>query len=356
MHDNPQRILPFLAPLLLCACSLVLPGLPGDSSGGDDTTDPPPQPAYTSHVIGYGNSFRNLDQDVLAGFDLIILEAEGLSDLAPRFREKAILYFDMWGKSCHTDSLRHWPEWQPAPGEIGQPKIVLNDEVYCYRFDDAHVQSFLGWIEDFLAEHGSDVRGVFLDDFAYDRDWWSGDPADKDVVWGPMDGRPGWREEPGTWNVERVEAIEDGASVLVAQYCGPDGLLVTNGNGKRLATTRRFAENVGNPNSETWDRLEVPGVDERRYIRRGDFLQVNGVGASGTWGDWTVTDAGHGLENLERAAALAIQRGCSVGLSYGESPREGGSQYQLFLPPVHSEGTWPDYFAEIEDQLPGSDF
>jgi len=305
-----------------------------------------PEPAYSTHVVLYGDALRGLEQEQLAPFDHIVLEAETFAQLEARHRHRALLYFNPWGKSCYTDSLRGWPEWQPAPGELGEPDIVLNGSVHCYRFDDAHVSDFLGWIEAFLAEWGDGVAGVFLDDFGYEREWWSGAPADRDSVWGPYDGRPGWREAPYDWNRERIAAIEAGARDLVLAHCGPRGLLVVNGIARTLPGVRRFAENVGAPHSEAWERLEIEGVDPLRYVRAGDLLQVNGIGASGQWGDWASTPAGEGGTNLARACALARGRGASVGLAYGVTPAGGGSLYSLVLRPDASGAVWPLYFSD----------
>ena len=105
-------------------------------------------------------------------------------------------------------------------------------------------------------------------------------------------------------------------------------------------------ENVGAPLSEAWDHLEVLGVDEYRYAERGDLLMVWGMGASGEWGDWSDTPSGNGWENLVRASELAMERGLSVGLAYGEPPDDGGSIYQLLLDPADPEATWPGYWVE----------
>ena len=304
-----------------------------------------PEGAYATHVLAYGGCLADIDQDILEAFDCVILEAQGFSLLEPRFREKAVLYFNMWGKSCYRDTLPYWTEWQPAPGELGEPDVIMNVSVHCYRFDDAHVARFLSWIETFLAEHGSEVGGVFLDDFGYTRIWWGGSDEARDLVWGPWDGRPGWREEPYTWNTSRVETIEIGARSLLDQYAGEQSLLICNGTARRLERSRRFAEKVGSP-SESWESLIIAGVDSTRYARPGDFLQVNGVGASGLWGDWLDSSAGNGYENLVQAAALARERGLSVGLSYGVKPASGGSIYSLFFDPGNPFQPWPYYLSE----------
>ncbi|MCB1162631.1 MAG: hypothetical protein R3C71_02225 [Candidatus Krumholzibacteriia bacterium] len=337
-------------PRLALAAGLLLSLAACSVTGVEDIEQPlgadqEPTPQYDTHVLLYGNALAGVDQSTLAAFDLLIVEAQVFDDLLPAHRSRALLYFDPWAKSCYTDSTRNWPEWQPAPGEIGEPEIVLGG-AYCYRFDNAHVADFLHWIESFLVEHGSQVAGVFLDDFSYDRDWWDGAPEDRDVVWGPMDGGPGWRESPAGWNHQRILDIERGARDLVRDYCGPDGVVVVNGTARSLDDVRRFAEDVGSPNNESWDRLEVPGVDERRYVRAGDLLQVYGVGETGQWGDWTVTASGHGLTNLRRAALLARERGASVGLAYGEPPLSGDSRASLILPPNTPGQEWPYYFDE----------
>ncbi len=334
-------ILIFLIPTLACGPTGVADLL----GNGDDSPEHPAPPAgaYDTHVVAYGNGLRDLDQDLLDAYDLIIVSAHSLALLESRHHERAVLYFNPWGNSAYMDSTRSWPVLQPAPGELGEPDVVLNESVHCYRFDDAHVTRFLGWIEDCLVARAGAVGGIFLDDFAYDRQWWSGDDEARDLVWGPADGGPGWREEPYDWNRHRIHAIEIGARDLVRQHCGESGVLVVNGNGRTFDDVRRFAENVGAPYSEPWERLEEPGVDDIRYVRAGDLLQVNGMGASGVWGDWCQTSAGHGGGNLARAATLAIERGASVGLAYGVAPASGDSRYSLFLQPDRPEQEWPDY-------------
>jgi hypothetical protein len=344
--------LPWLGALCLLAVTLA-PVAACRPTGVDDLRSPggeepilPPVPAYDTHVVLYGSALTHLDQQRLEPFSLIILEAQALARLETRFHGRALLYFDPWAKSSYTDSLRSWQEWQPAPGELGQPDIVLMESAHCYRFDDAHVVAFLGWIESYLAERGGTVAGVFLDDLSYDRQWWSGADANRDSVWGAYDGGPGWREAPYDWNRERIAAIEAGALALVREYCGPEGLLVINGVARTLPGVRRFAENVGAPNSEEWDRLEIAGVDAVRYVQAGDLLQVNGVGVSGLWGDWVTTTAGHGEANLARAADLALARSASVGLAYAQRPAPGSSIYSLVLPPDADGQVWPRYFAD----------
>lgn len=324
--------------VLLLACSPT-----GVDDLRQEQDDPPGVPAYATHAVAYGSSLAQIDQRRLAVYDLLVLEASCFDQLEAHLRDRALLYFNPWGKSSYTDSLRDWPEWQPAPGEMGEADVVLNETVHCYRFDDAHVVRFLGWIEDFLQEHGGEVAGVFLDDFSYDRNWWEGAEADRDSVWGPYDGGPGWREAPYDWNRGRIAALEAGARALVLEYCGADGELVLNGVARTLPGVRRFAEDVGAPDSEAWDRLEQDGVDPLRYVRPGDLLQVNGIGASGEWGDWAQSEAGDGLANLQRAAALAVARGASVGLAYGVVP-PSGSVYSLFLAPDAAGEEWPGYF------------
>ncbi|MBN2170279.1 MAG: hypothetical protein JW819_03030 [Candidatus Krumholzibacteriota bacterium] len=333
MRRSDRRFLLFTATLAvgLGACNLAAPEVEADPAG-----------AYATHVVAYGNALNDLDPARLDPYGLIIAEACAFDRLAPRHRQRALLYFNMWGKSCHSDSLRTWPIWQPAPGELGEPDVVMNGSVHCYRFDDAHVADLLSWIDAFLQAHAGSVRGVFLDDFGFDRLWWEGTDAARDSVWGPYDGRPGWREDP-LWNRGRVEAVEAGALALVRQHLGPAGVVVVNGPARSLDGVRRFAEDCGAPRSEAWPRLEEPGVDPWRYARAGDLLQVNGVGESGQWGDWSETEAGNGLANLQRAAALARERGCSVGLAYGEPPRTGGSLYSLFLDPAAPDAAWPGY-------------
>ncbi len=328
---------------------LVLPLTPcrptvlNDLPGGDD---PLIEPSFRTHLVAYGNALDRLDQELLSDFDLIILGERAFGQLESRHRQRALLYFNPWGKSTHSDSLRTWPIWQPAPGELGEVDVVMNGGVHCYRFDDAHVARFLGWIEAYLLATDGKVAGVFIDDFSYDRNWWEGEAEDRDLVWGPADGGPGWREEPYEWNRDRIHAIEEGARGLVRQYCGEEGVLVINGIARNFADVRRFAENVGASRSEAWDRLETAGVDDLRYIRSGDLLQVNGVGASGLWGDWCRTAAGEGETNLRRAITLARARGASVGLAYGVNPERGGSRYSLVMPPGRAGQEWFGYLPK----------
>lgn len=342
----PCRFLKFLLATALLA--LTVGCGTSEVAAPRDEDDPvlPPIPAYSTHGVLYGDALTTLDQSRLDPFDHIILEAQAFAQLEARHRHRALLYFNPWGKSSYLDSRRAWPEWQPAPGELGQPDIVLNGSVHCYRFDDAHVSDFLAWIESYLAEWGESVGGVFLDDFGYEREWWAGAPADRDSVWGPYDGRPGWREAPYDWNRERIATIEAGVWALVQEHCGPRALLVVNGIARTLPGVRRFAEDVGAPHSEEWERLEIEGVDPLRYVQPGDFLQVNGVGASGQWGDWASTPAGEGGTNLARACALALAREASVGLAYGEEPASGGSLYSLVLRPDAEGAVWPLYFSD----------
>jgi hypothetical protein len=343
------RIATFLLFLSLPLAACRPTGLDDLPRGEDNPTElPPSEPAFQAHLVAYGDVLDRLDQELLSDFDLIILGAQAFDRLETRHRHRALLYFNPWGKSCHSDSLRSWPVWQPAPGELEEADVILNGSVHCYRFDDAHVTRFLGWIESYLQAVGGEVAGVFLDDFSYDRQWWEGAEEDRDLVWGPADGGPGWREEPYDWNRGRIHDIESGARDLVRQYCGEDGVLVINGIARNFEDVRRFAENVGAPGSEAWDRLETAGVDDLRYVRPGDLLQVNGVGASGLWGDWCTTSAGEGQANLQRAGALARERGASVGLAYGVDPERGGSRYSLVMPPGRAGQEWPEYLPAAQ--------
>ncbi len=329
-----------LALLLLAGCQvnpLNYSADPKESFRPDE-----PEFAYETHVVAKGDALADLDQTCLDHIDTVILGQENLPHIADDHRHKSVLYFNAWGKSRYLD-IGEWPKWQIAPGELGEPDVNLNDGVHCYRFDDAHVERFLGWIESFLAENADEVKGVFLDDFSYSRHWWEGSDEDRDLVWGPWDGRPGWREDPQGWNVTRIEAIEAGALALVREYCGESGTLIVNGTARSLPTVRRFAENVGQYNSEAWDRLEDIGVDSNRFARPGDLLQVNGVGATGIWGDWSDTTAGNGWDNLLRASNLAVARDLSVGLAFGVTPEWGGTIYQLYWDPSAENMTWPNY-------------
>ncbi len=308
-----------------------------------------PEPAYETHVVAYGSSLGEIDQDVLSNYDTIILEARTLSQLEPRYYRNAVLYFNPWAKSAWLDDQRPWAEWQPAPGELGdQVPIVMYPDAYCYRFDDEHVQRFLGWIEDFLLEFPGKVKGVFLDDFAYSKEWWlhicsDCDEFDADVIWGPMDGRPGWRDDP-LWNRERINAIEEGALALVKQYCGPEGSLIVNGIARENPGTRRFAENAGHFASESWYSLIEPGADNQRFAVAGDLLQVNSIDENGSWAwegwhDGRDPETGeienpHGYYSTIRACSLAVHRNLSVGVAYGVEPLDGGSHYSLFLDPA----------------------
>ncbi|MCP3861110.1 MAG: hypothetical protein GY704_15770, partial [Phycisphaeraceae bacterium] len=49
-----------------------------------------------THVVIYGHHLDHLDQDLLSGFDLIIIDEEGLPLLLKRHLPRAVLYFDMW--------------------------------------------------------------------------------------------------------------------------------------------------------------------------------------------------------------------------------------------------------------------
>ena len=307
-------------------------------------------PAYETHVLLYGNALQGVDQDLLDNYDTIILEAQALADLEPRHYHKAVLYFNPWAKSTWLDDQRPWPEWQPAPGELGdQPQIEMFPHAFNYRFDDAHVQDFLGWIEDFLVQFPGKVKGVFLDDFAYDKSWWLDicadcDELDADAVWGAMDGRPGWRDDP-LWNKPRINTIEEGALALVQRYCGPDASLVLNGIARENPLSRRFAEGAGHYLSESWYKLIEPGVDDLRFMRARDLLQVNSINENGQWA-WTgwfdgrnpetgVIEYPYGLFNTIRACSLAVFRDLSVGIAYGEQPAVGDSRYSLLLDPAN---------------------
>jgi hypothetical protein len=348
MKNSRTKLLMLFALLLLWGCS----SSPMDQSESDDSNKlgdaPPaaPQFAFETHVVAKADDLGDIDQDLLINIDTIIMGAQNFPHVQDRFLDRAVLYFNMWGKCRYLD-IGDWAKWQPAPGEIGEPDVEMNGGVHCYRFDDAHVVRFLGWIEAYLQDHGDRVKGIFLDDFSYSRNWWSGTDEDRDLIWGPMDGRPGWNDIPA-WNEERVMMIEAGALALVRQYIGPRGVLITNGTGRSLPQVRRFAEDVGAPNSEAWDRLEQEGVDQRRYARSGDLLQVNAVGASGIWGDWSTTGAGYGWDNLVKAGILAAERNLSIGLAYGETPVQGGTIYQLYWDPAEAGYEWPGFLPPTE--------
>ena len=343
---------------------------PGDD-GSRPADNEETEPAYATHVVAYGNSLEELaDQSVLDNYDIIILGAQNLPHLEERHLWKAVMYFNCWAKDGYNlDELnRPWEEWQPGPGDIGQAEISLYPGSWAYRFDDAHVELFLGWIEDFLSSYPGKVKGVFLDDFSFSRQFWYDDCADctqeqVDQVWGPWDGRDGWQQDSGGWNIERISAIETGALELVARYCGPDGVVIANGTAPVLEATRRFAENVGHVHSESWPALidedeDGDPVNATRYIRPGDLLQVNALDSDGIWrnnGFVFTGQVGSGWLNTVRACSLAVFRDCSVGIGFGEPPAGGGSRYSLFLDPADvpqlqrpewfGESTWPYYYG-----------
>ncbi len=334
---------------------------PKPTEQGDDSADAIVESAYQTHVVAYGNCLANMDQSVLENYDVIIVGPQNLALLEERFRRKAVLYFDVWAKDGYHlgEQNRGWPEWQPGPGDLGQPEISLYPDSYAYRFDDAHVEMFLGWVEDFLFEYSAKVKGIYLDDFSLSRQWWlyvceDCTEADLDSVWGPWDGRDGWREDPYYWNQERLLEVESRTLELVAAYCGPEGIVIANGTAAAFDATRRFAENAGSENSESWDDLigtdgEGIPLDERRYLRPGDFLQINAITSPGIWSDSGFlmdSNSGSGWFNLVRACSLATFMDLSVGLAFGEPPDAGGSYYSLFLDPAEvpplSRSEWPD--------------
>jgi hypothetical protein len=87
---------------------------------------------------------------------------------------------------------------------------------------------------------------------------------------------------------------------------------------------------------QTWDRLEVEGIDNWRIFKPGDFLQMNLLEADGSMS--TASQA-----ELRHAAMLIIKnRGNgSIGLAYRSSPPQGGSIYQLPQGPWADPGIWP---------------
>jgi len=304
----------------------------------------------TQHLILYDRAIqRNLDAgrtgreiaDLLFKASAIIVSEDSLDDLNTNFPElvpsllaKIRLYFNPWGKDTYSTSSRNYPVWQPGPREIGLPDWRTSRGVHLYRMNDMYTRNLLllSWLWPKVRE--LDPAGVFLDDFDYDRWWWTGEGGwdqVKDRAWGPADGKPGWRAGRG-WNKARMQDLENLAIAMVSE-----GLtaVVVNGSGRERAA--RLFEGFGE--WITPDQL----TDQ---IRAGDLVQVNGAIANqdlkmAAWATIDATDAQYGgyrigtsfAEVWNDACAIAANVGASVGLGWNVRP--GG--HSLYTCMVNAE-------------------
>ena len=233
-----------------------------------------------------------------------ILGPRAAKELWPR----CCLYFDLWGHADFRTGEQAWPVWQPGPGDLGQPPIRTRRGVYCYVMDDAHLRRFLlDWL--WPAVRARACRGVFLDDFSFDRGWWELGADEKDVVWGPADGHDGWRAG-ADWNRVRMQRLELAALAMVGQgYAG----VVCNGPGRQQGA--RLFEAFGQ-----W----VTPDQVAASCEPGDMIQVNGLLQAGAWATVSADEARYGgfaagtsfVDVYRAACELAREHDLTIGVAF----------------------------------------
>jgi hypothetical protein len=291
-----------------------------------------PSAAYSTFLTLYHRA--PAEQDVLTAYDYIITGPTGYFTLEERHRKKALLYFDIWGSSAykgHPDRV----DWQSRPGDIGHPDIELGN-VHCYTWDEHHVERFTGWVKDALETYP--CAGIFLDDWAADRFWWvaSGDSVQMAMA------RDVWPFYPrNTWLWAEVQQAEKLVTAEVYRALGADGLLVANGPGGQLPSTKRMAEHAGcfagSHCKNTWARMTTEGMDSNRYLKEGDFLLEYLLLADGS------LDIA-GVNHLKHMVSVAKEFNCAVGIGYRVTPESGGSRCQQPPGEWGVVGNWPDYW------------
>lgn len=223
------------------------------------------------------------------------------------------LYFNPWGHASYLTSTHPWPVWQLAPGDLGMPRVVAatGHGPHAYIMDDLFIRRLLIWLVHAIDERPL-VGGAFLDDFSGDRRHWRYTEAEKDRVWSPRNGRPGWRDCVG-WNHPRLEGLESAALAFTGK--GRAGVIV-NGSARRQAA--RLWEGLGDWTSP--DEIQAGA-------RKGDLLQVNGLNPDGSWSTTTVDEQFSGFPPgtsfarvYKEAVELADEIGMSLGVAYHEHP------------------------------------
>ena len=296
--------------------------------------------AYSTHVVLHGDAVARLGDlesviRTLEPFDVVIAGEPAFLDLvalgAESVLSRTLIYFDFWGSSSFAGG-----PIQPRPGDVGDPPELLEwtpgRGVYCYTIPGTqmvHGRRFAGWVRDALSRYPQ-VKGVFLDDWAPDRFWWAGDERVKARVW------PEFPSNSFVWR--EVQETEKLITRVVYEALGRDGLVVCNGPGRTLATSKRFAEHAGGypEGRNSWAILDSD--DSYRGFKAYDFINVSGWNREGAM--TTATKA-----NLRRAIDIVIahEGKGSIGLSYFEKPMGGGSASQLGRDEFRDPQNWPRY-------------
>jgi len=293
-------------------------------------TDPEPPEVYFKKHITLHSGVTDTNQDVLKNYDIINTGYHAFKNLKDEHKPRTAMFFNIWAASEYKRTTENW---QPAPGDVGDPEVLFeftpgrSIAVYTWSGDgdaengipDSHVTRFLGWIEETL-ENNPTVGGIFLDDWASNRFWWSGSPEQMASVW------PGYPEYAYLWS--QIKLAERLIHELV------DGkIVVCNGPGTTDPRSIHFHEGVGE-GSEPWTQLldtkeNGKPVNPARYVKDGNvhMLEVNAVYNTGLW-------TGFGVINFRKAVEVAelLPGKIYIGVSYTSAP-EGQSQYSYVAHP-----------------------
>jgi len=304
---------------------------------------------YSAHATLNGRVDHIADQlETLERFDYLITGRSTLGTLDPRLRSKSLARINPWISSYSDSISSSWQTWQASPLDEGGPLIPMHwshdrfGYAYQLRTDaevDQHVDSIRRWIRRAFELYPT-LRGVFIDDFAYDRFFWPASDETKREAWGDDYAEPSGRARLARFIRETEKAV----TLEVYHGAGREGTLVVNGVGRMLGSTKRYAEAVGT-NSETWHNIATDEGTHWRRFRPGDFLQANLIKADGS------IDLADRIE-LARWAKLIVEQGAgvgSLGVTYRETPPGGGTIYTLPAGPYANPAKWPHYLKASID-------
>lgn len=162
------------------------------------------------YVVVLDHSF----QDMLDSATISNADAEAIM-------AKSLKYMNTWASDAHDKTgVRDWTSegygitWDPGPG--GKPAAdpsVSDGSRYLHRMSDRHMDWQYCQIVEAVLSDDLPCKGVFLDDYFYRRKYWSGfTGAQKRRMWGPMNGRAGWRTSSDDntaegWNKPRHDTL-----------------------------------------------------------------------------------------------------------------------------------------------------
>ena len=294
-------------------------------------------PRYNTHVMFTGTVLSEIDQSLLSEFDLIFVDSQSYYYLEDQYKDKAVIMFDIWSHERYLpEPSTPYDAIIQTPGELSVPSVQNSDGRYLYEMTDGWMYQVYVSANQFCLNYGNRLKGVCVQNYYPDMgtQWFLGNGDDL-IVWG--DRTDGAGDLVPEFFKDNLETLESYLTTVVNTHI-QDGILVLGGTVRNLSGSFRMAENtcVSGPtgHEELLNRLEDDGnTYPDHYAQSGDFIQVSPYDSTGVFGQWVDNDYGDGGVNFVRASYLAANRGCSLGVAYGELPLSGYSKYSLIVDP-----------------------